>query len=227
MRRSRVTRSARAVSSGNGAIPPDPMAAGALLLDDRRDVAREARLLRRSRRSCVDAASATSGSARPRATAASAVRAALRDGLRMLGVICTPKLAERAADLADRAARPQRLAHGRQEVRVALGGAAHLGERRGGGGRRPAPRERDAVRSRWRRSISGSTWRSSTRSSSSSVNSLTPTTTRSPDSTSRLVAERRRLDLGLDESLLDRGDGAAELVDARDQLLRAPLELRR
>ena len=34
-----------------------------------------------------------------------------------------------------------------------------------------------------------------------------------------LVAERRRLDLRLDESLLDRRNRAAELVDALDQLV--------
>ena len=38
-------------------------------------------------------------------------------------------------------------------------------------------------------------------------------------------AERRLLDLALDEALLDRSDGAAELVDPLDQLARALLEL--
>src|SRR4029078_13674439 len=47
-------------------------------------------------------------------TAAAAI--AKRVGLRMLCVICTPKLTQDAADLADRAAGAQRLAHRRQEV---------------------------------------------------------------------------------------------------------------
>ena len=38
-------------------------------------------------------------------------------------------------------------------------------------------------------------------------------------------AERRLLDLSLHEALLDRGDGAADLVDALDQLARRSLEL--
>ena len=40
-----------------------------------------------------------------------------------------------------------------------------------------------------------------------------------------LPAERRRLDLALDEALLDGRDGAADLVDPLDQLPRARLEL--
>src|SRR5581483_9174714 len=40
----------------------------------------------------------------------------------------------------------------------------------------------------------------------------------------RLVAKRRLLDLPLDEAGLDRRDGAAERVDALDQLERALLE---
>ena len=62
-----------------------------------------------------------------------------RSAYRMPGVICTPKLAQDAADLADRAAGAQRLAHRRQEVRVGLGDAAHLGERRVGRLARLAP----------------------------------------------------------------------------------------
>ena len=140
-----------------------------------------------------------------------------RDGdagraLRMLGVICTPKLAERAADLADRAARPQRLAHGREEVRVGLGDPPDLGERARGGAASRSARTR-AVRSRWRRSISGSTWSSST----SLALVLGEPVHADDDALARLdlglVAERGRLDLRLDEPLLDRRDGAAELVD--------------
>ena len=40
-----------------------------------------------------------------------------------------------------------------------------------------------------------------------------------------LPAERRLLDLRLHEALLDRGDGAAELVDLQDQLPGLRLEL--
>ena len=40
-----------------------------------------------------------------------------------------------------------------------------------------------------------------------------------------LPAERRLLDLLLHEALLDRGDGAAEVVDALDQLPRVRFEL--
>src|SRR5207302_2662380 len=40
-----------------------------------------------------------------------------------------------------------------------------------------------------------------------------------------LPVEGRLFDLGLDEAALDRLDGATELVDARDQVRRAPLEV--
>ena len=46
----------------------------------------------------------------------------------MLGVICTPNLAQRAADLPDRGVCAKRFSHGGQEVRVAFGDAAYLGD---------------------------------------------------------------------------------------------------
>ena len=46
----------------------------------------------------------------------------------MLCVICTPQLAQSAADLADGAARAECLVHRRQEIRLGSGDAAHLFE---------------------------------------------------------------------------------------------------
>src|SRR6187200_3051589 len=69
-------------------------------------------------------------SSRAIAIAASGTARARRVELRMLGVICTPKLAEHAANLTNRAAGTQRLPHGREEVRVRVGGCSHLVERR-------------------------------------------------------------------------------------------------
>ena len=159
----------------------EPVAARALLCDDRRDVAREAR---RCRRGCLSSRRRERGERERRVTRRAAATTAIRTALRMLGVICTPELAEGAADLADRAPR-------REAPRASAGG----GSRRASAVRRDLverPRRlrasrsarTRAVRSRWRRSLSGSTCRSSTRSSSSSVKRFTPTTTRSPDSTS-------------------------------------------
>ena len=159
-----------------------PMAAGALLGDDRRDVLREARRCGGARSRGVSA-----GESRAlRAATASATRAAaasaIRVPLRMLGVICTPKLAEDATDLADRAARAERLAHGRQEIRVGLGGVvapppatARQHRRRARRGRAPCART-GAARSPDRPA-------GAPRSPPvSSANAFTPTTTRSPDS---------------------------------------------
>src|SRR5262245_10015669 len=71
-------------------------------------------------------ASAASGTARAAVAATATTR---RVELRMLGVICTPKLAEGAADLADGAAGAQGLAHRREQVRVGIGDRPHLLER--------------------------------------------------------------------------------------------------
>ena len=132
--------------------------------------------------------------------------------------------AQHVADLADRAARSQRLAHGGQQVLVGLGDPPHLVERAAASSAFRSARTR-AVRSRCCCSIAGSSRWSSTGSPSSSANRLTPTITRSPLLDLLLPAERRLLDLALHEALLDGGDGAAELVDTRDQLLAPVLEL--
>src|SRR5439155_10386447 len=50
-------------------------------------------------------------------------------GLGPLSVVRSEHLAQLVADLADRAARAERLAHRRQQVAVALGDSAHLGQR--------------------------------------------------------------------------------------------------
>src|SRR5262245_31665697 len=71
-------------------------------------------------------ASAARGTARAAVAATATTR---RVELRMLGVICTPKLAEGAADLTDRAAGAQGLAHRREPVRVGIGDRPHLLER--------------------------------------------------------------------------------------------------
>ena len=152
-------------------------------------------------------------------------RPRLRVPLAARAVVRAELVAQRVADLADRDARAERLAHRRQQV---------LRRRP----RRGAPR-------RARRSASSASRSARTRvrplelpalgrridavqldlPSSASAKRLTPTITRSPVSTSLVVAERRVLDLALHEALLDRGDRAAELVDALDQLARALLEL--
>ena len=146
---------------------------------------------------------------------------------RALRVVHAELLAQHVADLADRAARPQRLAHRREQVPVAPRRLAHRRERRLRGSPASRSARTRAVRSSCRRSASGSSRCSSIGSSSPSAKRLTPTITRSPASTSLRVAEGRLLDLVLDEALLDRRDGAAELVDALDQLPRALPRARR
>src|SRR6059058_693919 len=73
-------------------------------------------------------AAARAASGTPSASAAPA-RAASFHGLRMR-VICTPKLAQKTAELADGTPRAQRLSQRREEVRVRLGDPPNLGERR-------------------------------------------------------------------------------------------------
>src|SRR5262249_40751559 len=62
-------------------------------------------------------------------------RRELSDPARSERVVGPEDLAEGAADLADGAANAQRLAHRHQQVRVALGDAAHLGKRGRSGSR--------------------------------------------------------------------------------------------
>ena len=147
---------------------PGSMTAGALLRDDRRDVAREAR-----RGSAVARWLSRHRQALPSGTASASTAAAaiaMRVDLRMLGVICTPKLAQDAADLADRAACAQapRAAAGGGSRRTRATSRTSASADAAAARRSRSARTR-AVRSRWRRSISGSTWRSSTRSAPSSV----------------------------------------------------------
>src|SRR3970282_1617337 len=71
------------------------------------------------------AASAASGIARARSAPATI---AIRTALRMLCVICTPKLAQSSANLANSAVRTKRVAQRRQDVLVTFGGAQDLGE---------------------------------------------------------------------------------------------------
>ncbi len=180
--RARVRRDLSCRLQGERRDAADAMTARAFLRDDRGDVLREARSRSRtpalvSPRAIASAAIGTASATRDTAAIA------MRDPLRMLGVICTPKLAQHAADLADGAAHAKRLAHGGEEVRVGLAAARTSASARATASASRSARTR-AVRSRCRRSISGSTWRSSTRSAPSSANAFTPTTTRSPDSTS-------------------------------------------
>jgi hypothetical protein len=71
-------------------------------------------------------ASAASGIASANTAAATI---AIRTTLRMLGVICTPKPAKLAADLADGAMDLERVTERGQEISVTLGGSQHFGER--------------------------------------------------------------------------------------------------
>src|SRR6188508_1803034 len=107
-----------AVTSENGAMPPgrwQPAHFSAMTgATSRVKLGTPARAF--SSRAIARAASGTA-----RATVAAAATTN-RVELRMLGVICTPKIAEDAANLADRAAGAQCLAHGREEIRV---GASH------------------------------------------------------------------------------------------------------
>src|SRR5262245_16899828 len=171
-------------------------------------------------------ATATSGTASARAiAAASPLRAALDPGLRMLGVICTPKLPQHPADLPDGGACAQRLPHRREEIRVALGDLPHLGEPRSHG---LCIASRAYGRSAL--ALAALALRVDLEELDALGLVLHEAVDADDDPLSRLdlglVAERRSLDLGLDEALLDCRDRAAELVHAVDELLRALLELR-
>ena len=111
-----------------------------------------------------------------------------------------------------------------EEVRVRLGGAPTSASALVAASASRSARTR-AVRSVWRRSPSGSTCRSSTRSVSLLREAVDADDHTLVGLDLGLMAERRGLDLRLDESLLDRGDGASEVVDPLDQLSRLLLEL--
>ena len=131
----------------------------------------------------------------------------IRGPLRMLRVICTPKLAENATDFPDRAPRAESLAYWRQEIRVGLGGDSHLRQRPRGSvavAFGPDARRALALAPLDRRidlqelHLSAGVLR---RMRSHRRRRARPTPI-------GLKAERRRFDLGLDEALLDRGDCA-------------------
>ena len=102
----------------------------------------------------------------------------------MLGVICTPKLTKRAADLSDRAARAERLAMGGRRF-------ASVSATRRTSARACSARAESRVCADARCALALSALdlgidveQLDSRSDSSSVNRFTPTMTRSPDSTS-------------------------------------------
>ena len=142
-------------SSGNGAIPPPR--------DSRRTSRRCTGATSRVKLALVSRgiASAAKGTASAGTSASDGDPGARR----MLGVICTPELAQRAADLADGAAGAERLAQRGQEIPIGLRDPAYLVERAPPRASPSSRIERHAVRSRWRRSTSGSTFKSSARSS--------------------------------------------------------------
>ena len=140
--------------------------------------------------------------------------------LRMLGVICTPKLAEDAADLADGAA-------GASAPRASAGAGSRRSRRCSAPRPAPAlPLPRLARRAPEPSAPAGAA-RSRDRPAAArparrppSPKRLTPTTTRGPRLDVGLEAERRGVDLRLDESLLDRSHCAAQLVHPLDELAR-------
>ena len=135
----------------------------------------------------------------------------------MLGVICTPKLAELAGDLSDGAACSESLAHRREEVLVRPGGPSHLGKS-------PIGRRLIALGANACRSLAlASLDRGVDLEELDPVRDvLREAVHPDDDSLARLdltlVAERGCLDLRLHPTLFDRGDGAAQIVDPRDQL---------
>ena len=140
-----------------------------------------------------------------------------------------PDLAQRVAHLADGGPGPQRLLHRVQHVVGALG-RRRAASSRCRSTRRVVARRRAAPRSRSRLLAPRSPGRPAaarTAPRRRRANRLTPTTTRSPASISCATSVRRPLDLALLEALLDRGDRAAELLDAGHQLERAPPRRRR
>src|SRR5947207_9436091 len=128
------------------------------------------------------------------------------------------------ADLADRAPGPERVPHGRQQVRLAEGGGAHGGQRRRGllrtalGAHPGRPGELTAFR---------------LGIDLLKLDRLRLVLDEAVDADDHTLAaldlllplESRLLDLVLDEAALDRRDRASQLVHAADQLRRAGLEL--
>src|SRR2546426_4040970 len=141
-----------------------------------------------------------------------------------LGVVGAELVSQHLADLADRAAHSQRLAHRVEQVALSAGDAPHLRERALGLGR-------PALRAHMRRPLVLAALGLGVDREQLDVLllSLRELVDSDDHALARLdlcrVAVRRLLDLPLDEALLDRGHRAAQLVDPLDQLHRARLEL--
>ena len=183
-----------------------------------------ARLGRRSRSRSASASCSSSSLAAGGGSGSGSTRAP-RPSRSVLRVVGAELLAEGVADLADRAA-------ARAAPRASAAAGCPCRPRRG------APRRAPPRPSRRSRSARTRRVRSTCRASPSRVEPvqldllgvrLDEPVDADDDPLARLdlarVAERRLLDLALDEPLLDRRDRAAELVDALDQLPRALLEL--
>src|SRR5438445_460741 len=142
------------------------------------------------------------------------------------GVVHAPHVAQRVADLADRAAGSERFAHRDEEVLLAAGDVSHVGERLLDVREIPfGPHARRALElAPLRLGIEAM-----------ELDRLALRLLEPVDADDHalagldlpLILERRLLDLVLDEPLLDRRHRAAEPVHALDQLPRARLELLR
>src|SRR6185312_2861564 len=147
-------------------------------------------------------------------------------GYSSLRVVHAELVAQRVADLADRAARPQRLAHRHEEVAVATRDVDHSGDRRVGllrvsfcaYARRPL--ELPLLRRRIEAVQLDRLLLALGEPVDADDHAL-------PGLHLLLPAECRLLDLVLDEAPLDGRDRAPELVDALDQLPCLRLELLR
>ena len=141
------------------------------------------------------------------------------------GVVGSPELAERAADLADRAACAEGFADGRKEVAGAGGGLADEGEgARGVLGVAFGAHAREAV------ALALLAGRIDAMELDARVGFLAELVDADDDLPVRLdgglEAVGGFLDLALNKAGFDRGNSAAELVDAGDQLGRTLLEIR-
>src|SRR5947209_8076896 len=141
-----------------------------------------------------------------------------------LGVVRAELVAQRVADLADRAASPQRLAHRHEQVAVT---ARRLPNR----GQRAFRTVRIALRPHASGPLELTLLGGRIEAMQLDLLLVALREAVDPDDHALagldllLPAERRLLDLVLHESLLDRGDRAAQLVDALDQLPRLRLQL--
>ena len=224
----RSTRSAARSTSGNGAMPPGSMAAGALLGDDRCDVLREARRCR-SARSALSSPRAMRERCERRPRARRGPRLRARSGCRYAcWASYVPQSSRRTPQISPTVHRARSASRmgGRRFASVSAASRTSASDRAAASPSRSA-RTR-AVRSRWRRSIAGIDVQELDLLRAGVLGECVHA---DDDALARLdlglVAERRRLDLRLDEPLLDRCDRAAEFVDARDELARALARARR